>query len=358
MYLAVDGKLVRFERKTFELEKHWQELFSDFPELLSDGIPGPVGTGSGKWLLVQPEYPLLDGDGNTIFVDHLFLDQNGIPTLVEVKRARNPENKRTVVAQMLDYAAAITTCDVRDIQRRFANNLRADAEARLREFLADGDIEQFWQQVKTNLEAKRIRMVFVADEIPSTLRRLIEFLNEQLRVAEVIGIEVGRLVAGERQAFVPTVIGRTAEAEARKAVSVKVERTVDNYFSFVANPALRPKGVDKANGAMALLENLQLIRQWGEDPNNNIEFSVSPAATNPRLILSKAGVVIIGVQADGGLYLYGNNLTDPAARARFSELLHAEAGLTLPATDGETAKLYAVSSDNLRRLLVLLGSTA
>ena len=62
---------------------------------------------------------------------------------------------------------------------------------------------------------------------------------------------------------------------------------------------------------MALLENLQLIRQWGEDPNNNIEFSVSPAATNPRLILSKAGVVIIGVQADGGLYLYGNNRRTP-----------------------------------------------
>jgi hypothetical protein len=78
---------------------------------------------------------------------------------------------------------------------------------------------------------------------------------------------------------------------------------VCSLTSAFANPALRPKSVDKANGAMALLENLQLIRQWGEDQNNDIEFSVSPAATNPRLMLSKAGAVIIGVQADGGVYL-------------------------------------------------------
>lgn len=215
---------------------------------------------------------------------------------------------------MLDYAAAITTCDVRDIQRRFANNLQADADAKLREFLSEGDIEQFWQQVKTNLEAKRIRMVFVADEIPSTLRRLIEFLNGQFRVAEVIGIEVGRLVAGERQAFVPSVIGRTAEAEARKAVSAKVERTVDDCF--VANPALRPKSVDKANAATALLETAS-DSAMGRTANNDIEFSISPAATNSRLMLSKAGVVIVGVQADGGLYLYGNRLTNPMSHARF-----------------------------------------
>ena len=55
------------------------------------------------------------------------------------------------------------------------------------------DAETFWQQVAANLNAGRIRLVFVADEIPRELRRVVEFLNEQMR-ADVIAIEVKQYV--------------------------------------------------------------------------------------------------------------------------------------------------------------------
>jgi hypothetical protein len=38
-------------------------------------------------------------------VDHLFLDQDAVPTLVEVKRSSDTRIRREVVGQMLDYAA-------------------------------------------------------------------------------------------------------------------------------------------------------------------------------------------------------------------------------------------------------------
>jgi hypothetical protein len=38
-------------------------------------------------------------------LDHLFVDQDGIPTLVEVKRGADTRVRREVVGQMLDYAA-------------------------------------------------------------------------------------------------------------------------------------------------------------------------------------------------------------------------------------------------------------
>jgi len=44
--------------------------------------------GSGRWSL-----------------DHLFLDQDSIPTLVEVKRSSDTRIRREVVGQILDYAA-------------------------------------------------------------------------------------------------------------------------------------------------------------------------------------------------------------------------------------------------------------
>lgn len=48
-----------------------------------------------------------DENGGAIWsIDYLFLDQNGIPTLVEVKRSTDTRIRREVVGQMLDYASS------------------------------------------------------------------------------------------------------------------------------------------------------------------------------------------------------------------------------------------------------------
>lgn len=59
-------------------------------------------------------------------------------------------------------------------------------------------------------------MIFVADEIPESLRRIIEFLNLQMSPAEVLGVEVPQYVGKEGTAYVPTLVGRTAAARSKK----------------------------------------------------------------------------------------------------------------------------------------------
>ncbi len=53
-------------------------------------------------------------------------------------------------------------------------------------------METFWQQVGSNLHAGRLRLLFVADEIPPQLRRIVEFLNQQMEgrisIAEFINV--------------------------------------------------------------------------------------------------------------------------------------------------------------------------
>ncbi len=41
-------------------------------------------------------------------LDHLFLDQDAIPTFLEVKRSSDTRSRREVVAQILDYATNAT----------------------------------------------------------------------------------------------------------------------------------------------------------------------------------------------------------------------------------------------------------
>ncbi len=125
-----------------------------------------------RWLLISREVgiPGEEGGGERWSLDHLFLDQDATPTLVEVKRSSDTRIRREVVGQMLDYAAnAVLYWPVETIRARFEKTCEQtglDPASALAEFLGGGDVEAFWQKAKTNLQAGKIRLVFVADEIP------------------------------------------------------------------------------------------------------------------------------------------------------------------------------------------------
>lgn len=126
---------------------------------------------------------------------------------------------------MLDYAAnGVAYWPIDQLTAAFeamAISANGSPEQRLGEFLEDGDPDAFWRQVESNLRAGRIRMVFVADKIGHELRRIIEFLNEQMRPAEMLAIEVEQHTtpAGLRL-LTPRVVGNTERAMTAKAVRV------------------------------------------------------------------------------------------------------------------------------------------
>ena len=62
-------------------------------------------------------------------------------------------------------------------------------------------------------------MLFVSDKLQAELRRIIEFLNEQMRTAEVLGVELRKFVGNGHTVYVPTVFGQTATAADAKGVS-------------------------------------------------------------------------------------------------------------------------------------------
>jgi hypothetical protein len=88
------------------------------------------------------------------------------------------------------------------------------------------DLDSFWENVDTNLNAERFRLVFVSDRIGAELRRIIEYLNAQMKRTEVLAIEVKQYTDadGAHQTIVPRVIGDTAEARAAKRPSSGGER--------------------------------------------------------------------------------------------------------------------------------------
>lgn len=62
------------------------------------------------------------------------------------------------------------------------------------------------------LVAGRVRLLLVADRILLEVQTVVEYLNEQLRAAEVLAVELTRYAGSGRAVLVPRVISRTATA--------------------------------------------------------------------------------------------------------------------------------------------------
>ena len=207
-----DGELTALEEERFTDEDALQRLIAEHPELL-DGEQIRPGD-PRRWILVTREQGVPDTVGSTArwSLDHLLIDQDGVPTLVEVKRGANPEVRRTVVGQMLDYAEhAPQTWTIDELRRTFERSVDEPDEELRKLLLTDGELDSdaFWEGVSTNLAAKRLRLLFVADAIPDELAHVVEFLNEQMPNIEVLAVEIKQFRSFSMQTLVPRVIGRT-----------------------------------------------------------------------------------------------------------------------------------------------------
>ena len=154
-----------------------------------------------RWILIAREQGIAESSDAAArwAVDHLLADQDAVPTLVEVKRGSSPEIRRTIVGQMLEYAAhAARTWTADTLRRAFEESTDArglDPGEELGNLLKpDGeeepDADGFWERVATNLAAARLRLLFVADDIPDPLARVVEFLNAQMDGIEVLAVEI------------------------------------------------------------------------------------------------------------------------------------------------------------------------
>ena len=217
-HIDAEGNLASMSVTPYEAEPILQELLEKHPDLLAGGQMEPESP--RRWLLVKREHGVPDREdsGSRWSVDHVFVDQDAIPTLVEVKRSTDTRIRREVVGQMLDYAAnGVRYWPLSELRSAFqSTHENAETELLVQELCKDAtlSLDTFFERVEDNLRAGRIRMVFVADVIPDELMRITEFLNEQMNPAQVFAVEVKQYRAGDHSGtvIVPAVFGRTSAA--------------------------------------------------------------------------------------------------------------------------------------------------
>ncbi len=238
-HLDNNGKLVELSETSYISEELLQKLLADNPSLISGSQINSLRP--RRWLLISREFRVPDDkEANGRWsLDHLFIDQDGIPTLVEVKRSTDTRIRREVIGQILDYAAnAVSYWAIEEIIRRFkeqCKSLNRDPFYVLEGFLeGENEPDNFWELTKTNLKAGKIRMLIIADYIPKELQRIIEFLNEQMTPAEFLGLEIKQFSGNDNvRTLVPRVVGQTTAADKIKGLNKGKDSnwTEETFFS-------------------------------------------------------------------------------------------------------------------------------
>ncbi|QQV77599.1 hypothetical protein H5J25_01985 [Sphingomonas aliaeris] len=152
-----------------------RDMIADHPEMLPVHDLDPS---YGRLITVTKELSI-PGVG---FVDVLLMDEHGRLVVVECKLWRNPQARREVVGQILDYAREISRFGYEDLQRqvsiatkRQGNVLHALASE------AGGTLgeAEFVDRVSRDLAAGRFLLLIVGDGIAEGTRRIGEYLRDQ-----------------------------------------------------------------------------------------------------------------------------------------------------------------------------------
>lgn len=113
-------------------------------------------------------------------IDNLLITPSGLPIIVECKLWRNPEGRREVVGQILDYAKELSRWSSADLQREVAKHHKGVPNpllACVRQAGHDVDEIEFNDAVTLNLRRGRFLLLIVGDGIREGVEAIAEYLQ-------------------------------------------------------------------------------------------------------------------------------------------------------------------------------------
>lgn len=161
-------------------------------------------------------------------IDNFMVTATGMPVLVECKLWRNPEARREVVGQVLDYAKELSRWTSADIAREVAKRGVPSLFGRVRSVAPDADEAGFHDALSGNLARGRCLLLIVGDGIRDGVEAIFEHLRSQALLHFSFGLvempmfdlpDGGRIV-------VPRVLARTA-VDVRRVIELPVGLTMD-----------------------------------------------------------------------------------------------------------------------------------
>src|SRR3954471_18415317 len=124
-------------------------------------------------------------------IDNFMVTPSGLPILIECKLWRNPEGRREVVGQILDYAKELSRWSSSDLQREVSRRLKRGGNPLL-ELIRDAGHEVdeigFNDALTFNLRRGRFLLLIVGDGIREAVEAIAEYLQAHAGLHFTLGL--------------------------------------------------------------------------------------------------------------------------------------------------------------------------
>lgn len=305
-----------------------QKLLEKSPETLPTGYIDSI---FAPLVFIAREVEVESG-----FIDNLYISSKGYLVIVETKLWRNPEAKRQVVGQIIDYAKDVSTWNYEkldSVYRDYNDGKSLFAEMVDKGFYEDADEAYFIDVVEKNITSSRFLLMIVGDGIREDVSKMAEFLNTSVSMQfqfALCELEVYELKDGKRlvipQLTTKTkVITRTLVNTVDK-VEIQNEPTVEKAKT---NPTRKTKPISLEEWA----DNVSLKNETVTE-NDIISFVDDMAEIGYHYHLGTAELVFelfseelndkltrLWVNTSTGLYFQPSYIYSDLRRSGYSEIL-------------------------------------
>ncbi len=212
--ISQDGKNAqKIDKSDFEKEGYLQNYIHENPE----SIPVYEIEESKKLFVIAREFPTESGP-----IDALAIDKDGDIYVVETKLYKNPD-KRTVVAQALDYGASLWRHSdynefINSINDEINNKFKISFEEKTKDFF-NVDEEQvgvIFEAIKRNLQQGNIKFVILMDAIEDRLKDLIVYINQNSQF-DIYAVQMEYYKFEKYEIMIPKLFGVEVKKDVKTA---------------------------------------------------------------------------------------------------------------------------------------------
>jgi len=297
--VSKNGKnAVKIEKSSFRLEDQLQQYIYNNPET----IPLYDIKEDIRLLVLAREFATNSGP-----IDALGIDKEGELYLIETKLYKNSD-KRTVVAQVLDYGAALWSHfrDFDDFVNQVNIHIQKDFKQTLRERINDffglpeEEIQVLLDNLRNNLKGGNFKFVVLMDKLYDKLKDLIIFLNNNSEFT-IYAVELEYYRHQDFEIIIPKLFG----AEIKKDLGKSSPKIIPDDKAFLQAYQDKPE-------QEKLKELLQLFNELknGDKKIANVTVRKTPRYLNFYVSLDKGEKLTVSLSINpdyegGGLQFWG-----------------------------------------------------
>ncbi|MCK9435253.1 MAG: hypothetical protein M0R32_10720 [Candidatus Cloacimonetes bacterium] len=331
--ISQDGKKAqKIDKQEIEKENYLQKYIHENPE----SIPVYEIEEDKKLLVVAREFRTESGP-----IDALAVDQDGDIYVVETKLYKNPD-KRTVVAQALDYGASLWRHSNFDefmakVNNELTSKFNMDFVGKMKDFFSIDDerITLASDSIKRNLQDGNIKFVILMDSVEDRLKDLIVYVNQNSQF-DIYAVQMEYYKFEKYEIIIPKLFG----VEVKKSVStnpaVGARKKWDEQGFFIESSARLSAG---------MLSSLKEIYIFSKSIASNISWGTGASRPSFQVKVDRiSNKALYGVNCEGKLSIF-QWPNDTKEAEKFREKLKISLNNSLPNwhiledSDGQSVKI-------------------